>query len=103
MHGSAVLPVPSHLNVPAHTYNIRSQASFINTTSKGNIYANSFFPRSIKDWDALPLDITKIETSDFFKRTVRGHDSFYLIIFYLPWRDGQPLPSINIEIEINQE
>ena len=86
------------------------KASFINTTSKGNIYANSFFPRSIKDWDALPFDITKIETLDIFKRTVRGqmlfiqlHDSFYLIIFHLPWRDGQPLPSINIEIEINRE
>ena len=43
---------------------------------------------------------------DIFKRTVQEqilfillHDSFYLILFYLPWRDGQPLPSINIEIE----
>ena len=76
VHGSAVLPIPSNSNVPAHTNNIRSQASFINTTSKGNIYANSFFPRSIKDWDALPLDITKIETMDIFKRTVRGQMLF---------------------------
>ena len=83
------------------TYNTKSQAFFINPSSKGNIYANSFFSRSIKDWNPLP-------TLDIFKRTVREqilsillNDSFSLIIFHLPWRDGQPLPSIIIEIEIS--
>ena len=66
LHGSAVLPIPSHSNVATHTYNNRSQASFVNPSSKGNIYVNNFFPWSIKDWNALPLDTRKIETLDIF-------------------------------------
>ena len=61
----------SHLNIPTHTYNTRSQSSFINPCSKGNIYVNSFFPRTIKDWNALVLNIRKMETLDIFKCTVR--------------------------------
>ena len=61
----------SHLNVPTHTYNTRSQSSFLNPRSTGKIYVDSFFPRTIKDRNALALNIRKIETLDIFKRTVR--------------------------------
>ena len=60
----------SHLKVSTHTYNTRSQSSFINPSFKGNIYVNSFFPRTIKDWNTLALNIRKIETLDIFKRTI---------------------------------
>ena len=29
---------------------------FINLNTSGNIYGNSFFPRSIREWNALPYD-----------------------------------------------
>ena len=53
---AVLLPIPSHLNVPTSTYHTKSQASFINPSSKGSIYANSFFPIRIKDWNPLPED-----------------------------------------------
>ena len=80
----------SHLNIPTHTYNTRSQSSFINPCSKGNIYVNSFFPRTIKDWNALALNIRKIETLEIFKCTVQEqilitwlHNSIYLFDYLI--------------------
>ena len=63
-------------NEPTHTYNTRCQSSFINPSFKGNIYANSFFPKTIKDWNPLALNIRKIET---FLNALFGNRFYFLI------------------------
>ena len=54
-------PIHTEMNQP-YTYNTRCPSSSINPSFKGNIYVNSCFPRTIKDWNPLAINIRKIET-----------------------------------------
>ena len=67
------LQSPSHLSLPTHRYNTRSQATIIRPAAKGDTYKNSFFSRTITDYNKLPPNIRRIKPEAPFKLALRAH------------------------------
>ena len=76
LHGRNLeIVIPPHLSLPTYRYNTRSQATIIiiNPAAKGDTYKNSFFPRTITDYNKLPPNIRQIKPEAPFKLTLRAH------------------------------
>ena len=67
------ITIPSYLRIPPHRYNTRSQATIINPATQGDIYKNSFFPRTITEYNRLPPDIRQIKMEASFKLALRTY------------------------------
>ena len=46
------------------------------------------------------MDYDQITISAFLYLIILCDSNYLIIFFYLPWRGGQPLPSIHTEIKI---
>ena len=64
LKGKARIPTDDHIPKTRCGRNQHSLAFQIPSVSK-DVYKNSFFPQTIRDWNDLP------ESNDFFLRTVR--------------------------------
>ena len=68
--------------IPAEEYLTKSSSrtrsgasnSYRLYTTNTSTYANSFFPRTIKDWNSLPIDIKAVESLDQFKEGLASRD-----------------------------
>ena len=47
-----------------------SQNKFIELLPNPETYENSYFCRTVKDWDALPSEIVNIKSADRFKKVL---------------------------------
>ena len=61
VHGQAAIRIPPtfHLRQNSSTRNYHPK-KYININTSTNVYKNSFFPRSIKDWNDLPDHLLEI-------------------------------------------
>ena len=50
-----------------HTYPTRSRSNFMHLHSRTNLYRNSFFPQTVRDWNNLPEYIRSIPSLSSFK------------------------------------
>ena len=74
LHGrNPGIAIPPHLSLPIHRFNTRSQATIINPATKGDTYKNSFFPRTITDYNKLLPNIRRIKPEAPFKLALRAH------------------------------
>ena len=58
----------------------KNSTCFINIGTSGNIYWNSFFPRTIRNWNVLPFGIRCKDTLLDFKQTL--HTTYALLLNY---------------------
>ena len=72
--GKTALQMPDQLNRPMSrpTWAINSTCS-IQPITKGHNYAQSYFPRTIRDWNNLPRHIRHCSTESTFKSALFKH------------------------------
>jgi hypothetical protein len=68
-HRHVDIQLPPYITPLTHSHNTRynKQLSLAIPTSNTNIHKNSFYPKTIRDWNNLPLNITNSITLDSFK------------------------------------
>ncbi len=72
------LEVPTENTFTSHTSNTRSNSQqFQNLTSHVDAYRNSYFPRTIANWNKLPEHIIAISNEETFKRELTSHLQTY--------------------------
>ena len=49
------------------------QQRYLQVRTNTKIHQNSFFPRTIKEWNGLPPDILAVHETDLFKTSVSSH------------------------------
>ena len=66
VHGEIALPLPSHL---VHSINNTRGHSerFIQVPARTQVYANSFFNRTVRNWNGLTETVVSAATVDTFK------------------------------------
>lgn len=72
IHGQSSIRIPGYLKHQDCRYNTRNntKSKFVQPFAKINSYKNSFFPRTIKNFNALPPCIRDIEIHDQFERAL---------------------------------
>lgn len=69
---------PEYLNEPMpeahdHPYNLRQRGNVNNFNNfRTNYFQKSFFPKTISDWNALPLDVKSAPSLSSFKTKIRN-------------------------------
>jgi hypothetical protein len=70
INGEVALEIPSYVEKKsAHTRNNHGDR-YIEVTTKIDPYKYSYFPRTIADWNQLPLDATSASSSASFKTSI---------------------------------
>jgi len=71
IHGESGLEIPCYIK--RRTCQLRSfhKDKFIELTPNIESYRNSFYCRTIREWNALPNDVLDIEKSQLFKNALR--------------------------------
>jgi hypothetical protein len=69
--GVVAVPADDYL-IPGSTRTRSNTKHFRHLQTKTEAYRNSFFPRTIKDWNLLPKDLVLSETVETFKSHLRG-------------------------------
>lgn len=66
------LKLPDYV-LPTHHYGTRSHKnSFIEIRANFDQYKNSFIPRTIRDWNALPPDLVQLTSAEDFSRLLQS-------------------------------
>ena len=68
------IPAEEYLTKPSSRTRAGTSNSYRQYTTKTSTYANSFFPRTIKDWNSLPTDIKAVGSLDQFKEGLASRD-----------------------------
>ena len=102
--GKTALQIPDHLNKTVRRpMRAMDSTCYIRQTTKADLYAQSYFPRKIRDWNNLPQHITHCTTERTFKSTLLNislNKSYFFVMFLstmhqsctaLARRDGKPL------------
>ena len=72
-------------------YNLRNNNNIQQISTRTALYANSFLPSVINDWNALPDEAKALETVNMFKKILNRHKPKPSIIFYFGDRRTQIL------------
>ena len=82
IHGESPLPASSLLVRQRFTRSSSNSQSFINISTRTNIYKYSFFPRSIAEWNGLPVEIRSSPSLGSFKLKLGNHLSSHCQPFH---------------------
>ena len=66
VHGLVALPYQNYL-IPSHSRTRGHDQRFLSIRSRINCFRDSFFPRTIPEWNALSQDLVGVDTLDQFK------------------------------------
>ena len=70
IHGDGGLAFPDYVMKRSRHLRNSSQNKFIELLPNTETYKNSYFCRTIKDWNALPSEIVNIKSADRFKEVL---------------------------------
>ena len=70
IHGDGGLAFPDYVTKRRRRLRNSSQNKFIEPLSNTETYKNSYFCRTVKDWNASPIEIVNIKSADRFKKVL---------------------------------
>ena len=70
IHGDGGLAFPDYVTKRRRHLRNSSQNKFIELLPNTETYKNSYFCRTVKDWNALPSEIVNIKSADRFKKVL---------------------------------
>lgn len=71
--GHLSLPVGNLLQPAPRTSRHTNSQAFVTILATKDCYKNSYFPRTIRDWNSLPDNIVNIQEPHLFKKAVASH------------------------------
>ena len=66
IHGHSPIDIPDYVVAPVRRYTRAHDKAFIELQANTDQYRNSFLPRTIRDWNALPSDLVMAGSADDF-------------------------------------
>ena len=73
INGQDAIPAQAFLTPVIHPTCHNNSLAFIHRQASKDIYKNSFFTKTIHEWNSLPEAIVKSPTSEIFKEQVTNH------------------------------
>ena len=73
VNNQIAIPLPNELQRPIKTTRNQHSKSFIQMSTGPNYYINSFFPRTVKNWNSLPEEIVQAPSTEKFKLLLIDH------------------------------
>ena len=70
VHQKVAIPIPDYLHQPTRRTRQYHHRRFVRLGSHGEQRKNSFFVRTIKDWNDLPPDILNLDDYEAFKTSL---------------------------------
>ena len=74
IHAKSTIEIPQYFRKHKSTYSTRNQhpSKFTQPFARTNTYKNSFFTKTICEWNSLPTDITDTGSPEFFTRALEA-------------------------------
>ena len=89
IHGDGGLAFPDYVTKRRRHLRNSSQNKFIELLPNTETYKNSYFCRTVKDWNALPSEIVNIKSADRFKKVLFEYFSqWWILILHNDWCCG---------------
>ena len=86
IHGDGGLAFPDYVTKRRRHLRNSSQNKFIELLPNTETYKNSYFCRTVKDWNALPSKIVNIKSADRFKKVLFEYFSqWWILILHNDW------------------
>ena len=86
IHGDGGLAFPDYVTKRRRHLRNSSQNKFIELLPNTETYKNSYFCRTVKDWNALPSEIVNIKSADRFKKVLFEYFSqWWILILHNDW------------------
>ena len=86
IHGDGGLAIPDYVTKRRRHLRNSSQNKFIELLPNTETYKNSYFCRTVKDWNALPSEIVNIKSADRFKKVLFEYFSqWWILILHTDW------------------
>ena len=86
IHGDGGLAFPDYVTKRRRHLKNSSQNKFIELLPNTETYKNSYFCRTVKDWNALPSEIVNIKSADRFKKVLFEYFSqWWILILHNDW------------------
>ena len=86
IHGDGGLAFPDYVTKRRRHLRNSSQNKFIELLPNTETYKNSYFCRTVKDWNVLPSDIVNIKSADRFKKVLFEYFSpWWILILHNEW------------------
>ena len=70
LHKKIAINIPDYVEQQGRTTRQYHRSKFRNLQTSTNTYKYSFFPRTIKDWNTLPIRLLNIEDAEAFKNSL---------------------------------
>ena len=75
VNGEIAINIPAHVQKQRRVTRQYHPKRFINIGSTSNTYKYSFFTRTIKEWNTLPVNVIEQSTTNSFKAALSAHYS----------------------------
>ena len=75
VNGEIAINIPAHVQKQRRVTRQYHPKRFINIGSTSNTYKYSFFTRTIKEWNTLPVNVIEQSTTNSFKAALSTHYS----------------------------
>jgi hypothetical protein len=72
-YGTIAIPIPSYIISITRPTRHSSETDFIQVSTSANYYQQTFFPRTVCDWNALPASMKMIVKPEPFKSALEAH------------------------------
>lgn len=73
LHKKIAINIPDYVEQQGRTTRQYHRSKFRNLQTSTNTYKYSFFPRTIKDWNTLPIRLLNIEDAEAFKNSLTSY------------------------------
>ncbi|XP_071132773.1 uncharacterized protein [Mytilus edulis] len=73
LHKKIAINIPDYVEQQGRTTRQYHRSKFRNLQTSTNTYKYSFFPRTIKDWNTLPIRLLNIEDAEAFKNSFTSY------------------------------
>lgn len=73
VHGKIALPLPDGLLKPTRITRNKHSKSYLEMPTGPNYFTESFYPRTVRDWNALPEEVVQAVSAEAFKKRVLDH------------------------------
>ena len=113
IQGNIAVSLPSYITKQTRTTRHTHPQRFLQVRASTQTYQNSFFPRTVRDWNDLPPDILEAPTAALFKTAVTSrvawmrredldfilHQRTFSSCIYLVLSMTAPFPSLACAME----
>jgi hypothetical protein len=72
-YGTIAIPIPSYIISITRPTRHSSETDFIQVSTSATYYQQTFFPRTVCDWNALPAPMKMIAKPELFKSALEAH------------------------------